>query len=169
MNKTLLFGAASVLSVLLAAPTLAQSSASSEASSAVSSASSELSSAVSSASSEASSMMSSEPSSEPAKDNYGSLISALQSGKLTVDLTTITETTVVNIVTVTSLKASGNSNALDNALDKNKTAIDKLRIDAGASAVLTTKLTAAGYAATDVVAIVTETDGSVTVYVDDRA
>ncbi len=44
-----------------------------------------------------------EPSSEPAKDNYGSLISALQSGKLTVDLTTITETTVVNIVTVTSL------------------------------------------------------------------
>ena len=169
MNKTLLLGAASVLSVLFAAPVLAQSSASSEASSAVSSASSEMSSAVSSASSEASSMMSSEPSSEPAKDNYGSLISALQSGKLTVDLTTITDTTVVNVVTVSSLKASGNTNALDNALDKNKTAVDKLRVDAGANVALTAKLTAAGYAATDVVAVVTEADGSVTVYVDDRA
>lgn len=169
MNKTLLLGAASVLSMLSAVPVLAQSSASSEVSSAVSSASSEMSSAVSSASSEASSMMSSEPSSEPTKDNYGSLLSALQSGKLTVDLTTITDTTIVNIVTVTSLKASGNTNALDNALDKNKSAIDKLRVDAGANAVLTAKLTAAGYAATDVVAIVTEADGSVTVYVDDRA
>ena len=114
-------------------------------------------------------MMSSEPSSEPAKDNYGSLISALQSGKLTVDLTTITDTTVVNVVTVSSLKASGNTNALDNALDKNKTAVDKLRVDAGANVALTAKLTAAGYAATDVVAVVTEADGSVTVYVDDRA
>src|SRR5262245_44657482 len=54
-------------------------------------------------------------------DNYGSLISSLQAGAVT-DLTTITAATTVNIVTVSTIKANGNSNALDNALDKNKDA-----------------------------------------------
>ena len=107
-------------------------------------------------------------SSEPEKDNYGSLISALQTGA-TVDLTTITEATTVNFVTVSSLKTTGQTNALDNALDKNKDAVAKLRTDVGANTVLAAKLTAANYTADQVVAVVTEADGSVPVYIDDRA
>ena len=164
MNKTIALGAATILSLLALQPVLAQST-SSEASSEASSASSE----ASSASSEPSSAASSEPSAEPAKDNYGSLISALQAGKMTADLTTITDATVVNVVTVSSLSASADSQALDNALEKNKAAVDQLRVDAAASTVLAGKLTTAGYAAEDIVAVVTEADGSVTVYVDDRA
>ncbi len=103
-----------------------------------------------------------------AADNYGSLISSLQSGAK-ADLVVITDTTTVNFVTVSSVKANGNTNALDNALDKNKDAITTLKADVTASAALSAKLTAAGYAADDVVAVVAEADGSFTVYIDDRA
>ena len=113
--------------------------------------------------------MSSEPSTEPAKDNWGSPISALQAGKSATDLTTITDATVVNVVTVSSLKANGNSNALDNALEKNKASVDQLRTDVAGSATLSKKLNDAGYAAENVLAVIVEADGSVTVYVDDRA
>jgi len=168
MKTTIAIGAAALASVLTLQPAWAQDT-SSSASSAVSSPSSEVSSAMSS---EPSSAMSSEPSSamssEPEKDNYGSLISALQTGA-TVDLATITDATAVNFVTVSSLKATGQTNALDNALDKNKDAITKLRADVGANTVLAAKLTAANYTADQVVAVVTEADGSVTVYIDDRA
>jgi hypothetical protein len=92
----------------------------------------------------------------------------LQTGAA-VDLTTITDTTTVNFVTVSSLKTTGQTNALDNALDKNKDAITKLQTDVGAHTVLSAKLTAANYTADQVVAVVTEADGSVTVYIDDRA
>jgi cytoskeletal protein RodZ len=170
MRKTSIL--ALLTAVALTSPAFAQSSsepASSEPSSQVSSqASSEPSSQPSSEASSSSSM-SSEPSAEPAKDNWGSLISALQAGKSTTDLTTITDATVVNFVTVSSLKANGNDSALDNALDKNKAAVDELHTNVGGSAALTAKLTAAGYAAEDVIAVVTETDGSITVYIDDRA
>ena len=158
--KPYAIGALALLSVI-ALPGLAaaQSSGSSEPSS---SASSEASSAVSS-------QPSSEMSSEPATDNFGSLISALQAGKGETDLSTITEATIVNFVTVSSLIANGSPQALDNALDKNKATVDELRADVAASTALSAKLTGAGYAADDVVAVVTETDGSVSVYVDDRA
>jgi cytoskeletal protein RodZ len=167
MKTTFTIGAAALLSLLALQPAIAQDT--SSASSAVSSASSAVSSAVSSEPSSApSSEPSSAPSSEPEKDNYGSLISSLQTGAA-VDLTTITDTTTVNFVTVSSLKTTGQTNALDNALDKNKDAITKLRTDVGAHAVLSAKLTAANYTADQVVAVVTEADGSVTVYIDDRA
>jgi hypothetical protein len=167
MKTTFTIAAAALLSLLALQPALAQDT--SSASSAVSSASSEVSSAVSSEPSSApSSEPSSAPSSEPAKDNYGSLISSLQTGAA-VDLTTITDTTTVNFVTVSSLKSTGETNALDNALDKNKDAIAKLRTDIGANAALSAKLTASSYTADQVVAVVTEADGSVTVYIDDRA
>src|SRR5687768_1079609 len=98
MKTTFTIGAAALLSLLALQPALAQDS--SSASSAVSSASSAVSSAVSSEPSSApSSEPSSAPSSEPEKDNYGSLISSLQTGAA-VDLTTITDTTTVNFVTV---------------------------------------------------------------------
>lgn len=101
-------------------------------------------------------------------DNYGSLISSLQTGA-TADLTVITDATTVNFVKVSTLKATGNTNALNNALDKNKEAVGKLRTDVGLNAALSAKLTAAGYSAEDVVAVVVEADASVTVYIDDRA
>src|SRR5215216_7631787 len=117
------YGAAALLTVLafqLPALAIAQSSSessasSSEASSSSSAASSSSSSEMSSSSSSSapSSSMSSEPSAEPGgKDNWGSLISALQAGKSATDLTTITDATVVSFVTVSSLKADGNTNAL---------------------------------------------------------
>jgi hypothetical protein len=160
MKTTLMIGAAALASLLAFQPAFAQDT-SSSASSEVSSASSETSSAVSSEPSSA-------VSSEPAKDNYGSLISSLQTGA-TADLAAITDATVVNFVTVSSLKTTGETNALDNALDKNKDAITKLRTDVGANTVLAAKLTTANYTADQVVAVVTEADGSVTVYIDDRA
>lgn len=101
-------------------------------------------------------------------DNYGNLISSLQTGA-TADLTVITEATTVNFVTVSTLKATGNTKALDNALDKHKDVVGKLRTDVGLHVALNAKLTAAGYTADDVVAVVAEADGSVTVYIDDRA
>jgi hypothetical protein len=101
-------------------------------------------------------------------DNYGNLISSLQAGA-TADLTVITDATTVNFVTVSTLKATGEANALDNALEKNKDAVAKLRTDVGVNAALSAKLTAAGYSAEDVVAVVVEADASVTVYIDDRA
>lgn len=98
--------------------------------------------------------------------NYGGVISALQAGKM-ADLTAITESTTINIVTVASIKANGNTNALDNALKKNASAVATLRTSVGASAALNAKLTAAGYSAEQVVAVVAEADGSVTVVVDE--
>jgi len=162
MKTTYAIGAAALLSLLTLAPALAQSSASSEPSSAVSS---EPSSAVSS---EPSSAVSSEPSTEAPKDNYGSLISALQAGKF-ADLSTITATTTVNFVTVSSLKANDNTNALDNALKKNEAAVTTLRTDVGANTILSEKLKAASYTADQVVAVLAEADGSITVVIDDRA
>ena len=101
-------------------------------------------------------------------DNYGSLISALQTGT-SADLTAVTDTTTITFVTVSSLKANGDAAALDNALDKNAEAHAKLTADVTANATLSTKLTDAGYTAEQVVAIVAAADGSLTVYVDDRA
>jgi len=166
MIKLHALGAAAALSLLALQPALAEDAVSS----AVSTASSAVSEA-SSAASDTSAAFSGEVSSEvqgTAKDNYGSLISSLQTGA-SANLTAITDTTTINFVTVSSVKANGNANALDNALDKNKDAVAKLRTDVAANAALSAKLKASGYTAEQVVAVSTEADGSVTVYVDDRS
>jgi hypothetical protein len=141
MNKTIALGAAALVSLLTLQPALAQSS--------------------------ASSALSSEMSSEPTNDNYGSVISSLQTGA-TVDVGTITDTTTVNFVTVTSIKANGNTNALDNALKKNEAAVGKLRTSIGVDTALALKLKAAGYTVDQVVAVIAGANGEVTVYIDDR-
>jgi len=110
--------------------------------------------------------MSSEPSTEPVNVNYGALISSLQAGKF-ADLTTITATTTINFVKVSEIKANGNTNALDNALKKNEPALGQLRTDVGANTLLAAKLTAANYTADQVVAVLAEADGSITVVIDD--
>jgi hypothetical protein len=120
-------------------------------------------------STDASNMVSTEASASGAADtNFGNLVSSLQTGA-TVDLTAATDATVVNFVTVTSLNANGNAAALDNALDKNVDAVAKLRTDIAANEALAAKLQAAGYTAEQVVAVTTAADGSLTVYIDDRA
>jgi hypothetical protein len=100
-------------------------------------------------------------------DNYGSLISALQTGAST-DLTTINDSTAITFVTVSSVKAEGDAQALDNAISKNAEASAKLHADVAANAALSSKLTAAGFNADQVLAIVAAADGSLTVYIDDR-
>ena len=60
--------------------------------------------------------------------NYGSLISALQSKKA-LDLSTVTEGTMITVVKVSSLSGDpeGKAQALDNALTKNAPAVAALK------------------------------------------
>lgn len=99
---------------------------------------------------------------------YDGLLSSLAAGA-TADLAATTDATVVNFVTVSSISAGADVASLDTALDTNATALGTLRTDLGANAVLSAKLTAAGYTPEQVIGVVTEADGSVTVYIDDRA
>lgn len=101
-----------------------------------------------------------------ATDTYGTVISTLQSGS-TVDLATL-GTSNVNVVTMSSIKANGNTTALDNALKKHSTTVSKLRTDIATNAALKAKITAAGFKADQVIAVTSGADGSVTIYVDDR-
>lgn len=100
--------------------------------------------------------------------SYEGLLGSLSAGMAT-DLTAITDATTVNIVTVSSISAGADLAALDTALTAATDAQTKLRTDVGANASLSAKLSAAGYTPDKVLAVVTETDGTVTVYVDDRA
>ena len=100
--------------------------------------------------------------------NYGSLISSLQTGA-TADFSAVTDATTVTFVTVSSLKTSGDTAALDNALSKNADAAAALQTQVEANAVLVAKITAAGFTADQVIAASAAADGSLTVFVDDRA
>jgi hypothetical protein len=95
------------------------------------------------------------------------LLDSLQAGAST-DVSAVTAATTVYVFTVSSVSAGADVTALDAALDANADALATLRTNVAANAALSTKLTAAGAAADKVVAVVTEADGSVTVYVDDR-
>ena len=101
-------------------------------------------------------------------DNYGGLISSLQTGA-SVDVASINSASTIDVVTVSSLKANGNSNALTNALKKNHAAVASLQASVAANATLKSKLTASGFKTSQVIGLVSGADGSVTVYVDDRA
>lgn len=100
--------------------------------------------------------------------SYGSLISSLRTGAK-AELTTVTDATVIHFVTVSSLSATDEAAALDNALADNEDAVTALRGEVTANAALSAKVTAAGYETDDIVAIVANADGSLTVYIDDRA
>jgi hypothetical protein len=99
--------------------------------------------------------------------NFGGLISSLQTCT-TIDLAVVVDASVVVIVPVTTIKDTGNLNALDNAIRKNQTCITTLRGQVVANAIIMAQLQAAGFDSANVLAIVLEADGSVTVYVDDR-
>ena len=101
-----------------------------------------------------------------AADNYGSVISSLQSGS-SVDVGTLGGTNV-NVVTMSSIKANGSTSALDNALKKNGSTVATLRTNVAANAALKAKIEAAGFKADQVLAVKSGADGSVTIFVDDR-
>lgn len=96
------------------------------------------------------------------------LLASLQAGA-SADVSAVTDASTVNVVTVSSVSAGADVTALDGALDANADALATLRTNVAANAALSAKLTEAGAAPDKVVAVVTEADGSVTVYVDDRA
>ncbi len=106
---------------------------------------------------------------------YGSVISSLQSNA-TVDLSTFSDTAMVNCVGVSSLQgdAAGNATALDNAISQHESNLATLRTGIQANTALMTKLetSCAGIADFDVnkiISVETGVDGSWTFYVDDRA
>jgi hypothetical protein len=122
------------------------------------------------------------PSSQPSSSNpsssssvsgissatHGALISAIQTS-VVLDFSAFTAATVVTFVPVSTLQGnSDNSQALDNALKKNSAAITKLQSDFVANAALAAKLDAAGYEKDQILAVTVETDGSLTVFIDDR-
>ena len=169
MNNLVKISSIAVLLAAAAAPALAQSSqasgTSSEGSSSqASSASSQPSSSGMSSSSQASSSSAEQTGVEV---NYGQVISALQAGK-TVDLSTITQSSIINFVLVSQVKAHGNTTALENALKKNASEVSKLQADVEANATLKAKLDAAGYTSAQVVAVIANDDGSFTVVINDE-
>ena len=103
-------------------------------------------------------------------NTFGSVVSSI-SGSADVDLSTVTDESKVTIVLLSSLQgnAATEAAALDEALTANADAITTLHADLEANATIKAKLEAEGHATSDVVAVKSNADGSVIVYVDDRA
>lgn len=100
--------------------------------------------------------------------NYGSLMSTLNAGKM-VDLSTYTATAAVNCVKLSSLSvASADASALDSALSTHSTVVTDLKAAINGNAEFKGKLDPTNCPVDDVIAVTSETDGSFTVYVDDR-
>lgn len=105
-----------------------------------------------------------------ADNTYGSVISSL-SASADVDLAGVTDEANVTIVLLSSLQGNADTEAaaLDQALSANVDAMTTLHSNVEANAAIKAKLEADGYAADDVVAVTSSAEGTVTVYVDDRA
>lgn len=105
-----------------------------------------------------------------ATDTFGSVISSVKTSADT-DLSMVKEDTSVSIILLSSLKADGDMTAqsLDEALSTNGDAATKLHANVDANAALKAKIEAAGYKVDDVVAVSTQADGTLIVYIDDRA
>ena len=92
-------------------------------------------------------------------------------GAATVDLTAVTEDTDITIVALSSLQGNADteSAALDSALSANADAQATLLSNVEGNAAIMAELEAEGYVAEDVVSLKSSADGSIIVYVDDRA
>lgn len=104
------------------------------------------------------------------EDTYSSVTAAI-SGSADVDLSAVTDEAQITIVLLSSLEgdAATEGAALDEALSADAEAQTTLHSNIEANAAITAKLEAEGHAVSDVVAVKSNADGSVTVYVDDRA
>lgn len=102
-------------------------------------------------------------------DTYGSVISSFEAGKM-ADLSTLTSASTVNCVKFSALTgdASADAAALDKALADNAAAVTSLKTAVSGNAELKTKLEAAACPMDKVVSVTSGTDGTFTVYVDDR-
>lgn len=103
-------------------------------------------------------------------NTYGSVVSSIQ-GSADVDLSTVTDESKVTIVLLSSLQgdAATEAAALDEALSANADGMTTLHTNIDGNATIKAKLEAEGHATSDVVAVKSNADGSVIVYVDDRA
>jgi hypothetical protein len=103
-------------------------------------------------------------------NTYGSVVSSV-SGSADVDLSTVTDESKVTIVLLSSLQgnAATEAAALDEAISANADGMTTLHTNIDANETITAKLEAEGYASSDVVAVKSNADGSIIVYVDDRA
>ena len=103
-------------------------------------------------------------------NTYGSVISSIKNSA-TVDLSSVTDDSDISIVLVSSLQgnAATEASALDNALAESVSSLTTLHSSIEANAAIKAKLEAGGYNVDDVVAVSSGVDGSVTIYVDDRA
>lgn len=102
--------------------------------------------------------------------SFASLTAAI-GASAAVDLVAVTDESDVTIVLVSSLDgdAAVESAGLDEALSAHADAQSSLHANIDGHAVIKAKLEAEGFATSDVVAVKTKADGSVLVYVDDRA
>ncbi len=103
-------------------------------------------------------------------NTYGSVVSSIQ-GSADVDLSSVTDEAKVTIVLLSSLQgdAATEAAALDEALSANADGMTTLHTNIDGNATIKAKLEAEGHATSDVVAVKSNADGSVIVYVDDRA
>jgi hypothetical protein len=103
-------------------------------------------------------------------DTFSS-VSAAIAGSATADLSAVNDESQVTIVLLSSLEGdvATEGAALDEALSANAEGASTLQANIDGNAAIKAKLEAEGYAASDVVAVKTNADSSVTLYVDDRA
>ena len=103
-------------------------------------------------------------------NTYGSVVSSI-GGSADVDLSTVTDEAKVTIVLLSSLQgnAATEAAALDEALSANADGMATLHTNIDGNATIKAKLEAEGHATSDVVAVKSNADGSIIVYVDDRA
>ncbi len=99
-------------------------------------------------------------------NSYDSLTSAL-SASASVDLAGVTEESQITIVLLSSLE--GEATAFEEAFAANAEGATTLHSNVSGNTAINAKLEAEGYTADDVVAIKSNADGSVLVYVDDRS
>lgn len=103
-------------------------------------------------------------------NTYDSVTSSI-AGSAAVDLSAVTDESKINIVLLSSLEGdvAAGGTALDEAVSANAEGNTALHTNIDGNATIKAKLEAEGYASSDVVAVKSNADGSITVYVDDRA
>lgn len=105
-----------------------------------------------------------------ANDTYGSAIASIGTSR-DVDFSRFTDQAQVSIVTVTSLQGDADVEgaALDTEMASNADAMATLHSDIEGNSAVMAALEAEGYAASDVIGVKTQADGTLIVYVDDRS
>ncbi len=105
------------------------------------------------------------------EDNSFGAVTASLAGSSSVDLSAVTDQTAITIVLLSSLSGdvATEGAALDEALSANAEASTTLQANIDGNAAIKAKLEADGYASSDVIAVKTNADGSLVIYVDDRA